>query len=226
MAPILGYWDIRGLATPIRLLLVQAGVEYEEKFYTAGGPPDFDRSHWTNEKFNLGLEFPNLPYYIDGETKLTQSGVILRYLANKYNLAGDNETERTRADLLATQLADYHMDYVMICYNPNFLNLKDAYAEGVPGKMNLLAKFLGSNKFAVGDKLTYADFVLFEYLENQLYFNPQVLNDFPSLDQYHKRMQSVEAVDKYFKSSKAIKYPFNNSKAAFGGRLSEQPSKK
>ncbi|EEC08645.1 hypothetical protein IscW_ISCW005479 [Ixodes scapularis] len=31
MAPVLGYWDIRGLAQYIRYLLAHAGVQYEDK---------------------------------------------------------------------------------------------------------------------------------------------------------------------------------------------------
>ena len=30
------------------------------------------RSCWTDIKYSLGLDFPNLPYYIDDDVKLTQ----------------------------------------------------------------------------------------------------------------------------------------------------------
>lgn len=226
MAPILiGYWDIRGLATPIRLLLEQANAEYEEKLYKCGGPPDFNRDQWLSEKFNLGLDFPNLPYMVDGNVKLTQSHVIMRYLGRKFNMAGANEAEQTRADLVATQTMDYHMDYVRIVYNPDFNNLKVDYAKAVPDKMKMLSQFIGNNKFVVGDKPTYADFVLFEYLEGQLYFNPEVLKDFPVLDKFHKNVLALEGVDRYFKSPKAIKFPFNGAPAYFGGAFSEQLQK-
>jgi glutathione S-transferase len=45
---------------PIRLLLAYAGVEYEDKRYNVGPAPDYDRSEWLNDKFNLGLDFPNV----------------------------------------------------------------------------------------------------------------------------------------------------------------------
>uniref|UniRef100_A0A8B9DWX2 glutathione transferase n=1 Tax=Anser cygnoides TaxID=8845 RepID=A0A8B9DWX2_ANSCY len=48
--------------------------------------PDYDKSQWINEKEKLGLDFPNLPYFIDGSTKLTQSNAILRYIARKHNM--------------------------------------------------------------------------------------------------------------------------------------------
>uniref|UniRef100_A0A452QBQ5 GST N-terminal domain-containing protein n=1 Tax=Ursus americanus TaxID=9643 RepID=A0A452QBQ5_URSAM len=60
MVMILGYWDIRGLAHTIRLLLEYTDSHYEEKKYTMGDAPDYDRSQWLNEKFKLGLDFPNV----------------------------------------------------------------------------------------------------------------------------------------------------------------------
>ena len=32
-----------------------------------GPAPDFDKSSFRNVKDSLGLDFPNLPYYIDGK---------------------------------------------------------------------------------------------------------------------------------------------------------------
>ena len=38
-----------------------------EKFYEMGPAPTFDKSDFHNVKDTLGLDFPNLPYYIDGQ---------------------------------------------------------------------------------------------------------------------------------------------------------------
>lgn len=227
MAPVLGYWDIRGLATPIRLMLSQAGVEYEEKLYHCGGPPDFDRSNWLSEKFTLGLDFPNLPYLIDGDVKITQSRVIIRHLARKHGFMGKTEKEQLRIELLDAQVHDFYMDYVRIVYNPQFESLKADYVKGLPAKFEALSKFIESGKggFAAGDYVTYADFFFFEYLETQLYFNKEALKDYPVLDAYHKRILALEGVDKYFKSDKAIKFPFSGAIAYFGGAYSDELQK-
>jgi len=42
-----------------------------------------NRDSWNNVKESFGFDFPNLPYMIDGETKLTQTNAILRYIATK-----------------------------------------------------------------------------------------------------------------------------------------------
>jgi len=56
-------------------------LPYEEKRYT-------DKQSWFgNDKINLGLDFPNLPYLIDGKLKLTEAVNISNYVVSK----GGNE---------------------------------------------------------------------------------------------------------------------------------------
>ena len=76
MAPMkIGYWDIRGFAEPIRMLLKHLNIEFEETRYGFGnesGASFPHRDEWLAEKFTLGLDFPNLPYLIDGDFKMTE----------------------------------------------------------------------------------------------------------------------------------------------------------
>ncbi len=48
------------------MLLEYVGVEYNNLMYVTGPAPNYDKSTWLDEKYNLGLDFPNLPYWIDG----------------------------------------------------------------------------------------------------------------------------------------------------------------
>jgi glutathione S-transferase len=73
--PTLGYWNVRGLAQPIRYLLKYKGIQFNDKRYGSGADssiPDLEsvRKIWNQDKFNLGLDFPNLPFYIDGDVKV------------------------------------------------------------------------------------------------------------------------------------------------------------
>ena len=62
---------------PIRLLLAHAGVEYEDKRYNIKGEaPNFDRSEWLADKFNLGLEFPNVSIYLSSLQQSSSSFVF------------------------------------------------------------------------------------------------------------------------------------------------------
>nr|XP_042135646.1 glutathione S-transferase Mu 7 isoform X3 [Peromyscus maniculatus bairdii] len=142
------------LAHAIRMLLEYTDSSYEEKRYTMGDAPDYDQSQWLNEKFKLGLDFPNLPYLIDGSHKITQSNAILRYLARKHNLCGETEEERIRVDILENQLMDNRMVLARLCYNPDFEKLKPGYLEQLPEMMRLYSEFLGKRPWFAGDKIT------------------------------------------------------------------------
>ena len=104
------------MANPIRFLLEYAGADYEDVQYD-------EPSKWFDVKHEMGLDFPNLPYYIDGDVKLTQSGAILRYLAEKYGLHGSDVKERAVLEMLAMECMDIHMAYARCVYNPDFVSV-------------------------------------------------------------------------------------------------------
>ena len=60
------------LAQPIRLLLEYTETKFEDKMMRCGPAPDYDKTCWFGIKHSLGLDFPNLPYYLDGDIKITQ----------------------------------------------------------------------------------------------------------------------------------------------------------
>ena len=52
-------------------------MEFEDKQYTNG------EDWFKNDKVNLGLSFPNIPYLIDGDFKLTESIAIAKYIIKR-----------------------------------------------------------------------------------------------------------------------------------------------
>ncbi|XP_075856071.1 glutathione S-transferase Mu 2 isoform X2 [Microcebus murinus] len=208
MPMTLGYWDIRGLAHAIRLLLEYTDSSYEEKTYTMGDAPDYDRSQWLNEKFKLGLDFPNLPYLIDGAIKITQSNAILRYIARKHNLCGETEEEKIRVDILENQAMDTRMQMAMVCYSPDFEKLKPQYLEGLPEKMKLYSQFLGTRPWFAGDKITFADFCVYDVLERNQIFEPKCLDAFPNL----------KKISAYMKSGRYLPTPVYTKVAFWGNK--------
>ena len=86
-----GYWSIRALVEPIRLMLEIAGIPYNLVEYNAKQREDgtADRSEWESVKYTdeLGLDFPNLPYYMEPSGfKISQSNAIMRRIAKKQGL--------------------------------------------------------------------------------------------------------------------------------------------
>ena len=80
----IGYWKIRGQAQPIRYLLEYCEHPYEETMYEQGDAPNFSVECWTSVRNTLGLDFPTIPYIIDGENRLTDLHAIMLYVATAY----------------------------------------------------------------------------------------------------------------------------------------------
>lgn len=224
MAPLLGYWNIRGLGQPCRLLFAYANVDVKEKRYNYGPPPEFDRSEWFNEKFNLGLEFPNLPYLIDGDHKVTQSVAVMRYLGRKYKLDGESEDEKIRIDMVEQQLVDFRTAYISMCYMPTHEQLKKDHIKNLPNNLKIFSEFLGKHKWFGGENISYVDFMIYEMFDQHQGLVPDCMKDYPNLQEYCKRFECLPGIVKYMKSDKYIKWPYNGDMAFFGSRLQKPPS--
>uniref|UniRef100_A0A2K5SGT3 glutathione transferase n=1 Tax=Cebus imitator TaxID=2715852 RepID=A0A2K5SGT3_CEBIM len=199
MPMTMGYWDIHGLAHAIYLLLEYTYSSYKEKKYRMGDAPDYDRSQWLNEKFRLGLDFPNLPYLIDGAHKIIQSNTILHCIACRHNLCGETEEEEIWEDILENQLI----------YN-YFEKLKPEYLEVLPAMLKLYSQFLGKQPWFLGGKITFVDFIAYDVLEGSQVFEPKSLDAFPNLKDFISRFEGLEKISTYMKSSHFLPRPVGN----------------
>ncbi|GAB1287994.1 Glutathione S-transferase Mu 5 [Apodemus speciosus] len=229
---VLGYWDIRGLAHAIRMLLEFTDTSYEEKRYTCGEAPDYDRSQWLDVKFKLDLDFPNvggfggvgrreglqLPYLMDGKNKITQSNAILRYIARKHNMCGDTEEEKIRVDIMENQIMDFRMQLVRLCYNSNHENLKPQYLEQLPAQLRQFSLFLGKFTWFAGEKLTFVDFLTYDVLDQNRMFEPKCLDEFPNLKAFMCRFEALEKIAAFLQSDRFFKMPINNKMAKWGNK--------
>jgi len=215
--PIVGYWAIRGLAQPIRLLLAYTGTEFEDKMYQCGPGPTYDRSAWMDVKFTLGFDFPNLPYYIEPNVKLTGTNAILRHIARKHNLCGRTEEEMVRVDMAAEQVMDMRNNAVHLFYDRTGFEARlGEYIEKLQTTLKAISLFLGDRPWLAGDSLSFPDFHLYEMLDQHLRLDPQCLRLFTNLKNFHARFEKLEAIAAYKKSAKPL--PCNNTSAAWGAK--------
>ncbi|XP_055962531.1 glutathione S-transferase Mu 1-like [Sorex fumeus] len=218
MPMTLGYWNLRGLAHAIRMLLEYTDTKYEEKKYQMGDAPDYDRSQWLDEKFKLGLDFPNLPYLFDGPHKITQSNAILRYLARKNNMCGETEEEQIRVDILENQIMDTFMQMARTCYSPDFEKLKPDFLKGLPDTLKLFSQFLGKRPWFAGDKLTYVDFLAYDLFDKLRMFEPPCLDAFANLQDFMARFEGLKKISAYMKSSRYLPRPVFGKMALWGNK--------
>merc|ERR1711894_715046 len=115
-SPKFGYWGLQGLGQPVRMLLTHQGVEHEDTVYIMEGSATWFEDH----KLNMGLDFPNLPYYVDGDLKLTQSMAILRHLGREHGLYGKDNKEASQIDMIMDLVGDMRLGLARLAYNPDF----------------------------------------------------------------------------------------------------------
>jgi len=218
-----GYWNVRGAGQPIRSLLEFTGEEYEDQFYPHSlWRPGKTREFYLNSEENkeglpdwhsLGLDFPNLPYYIDGDVKITGTLVIARYIARKHDLVGRTEAEKLQVDLLQHTAYDiYWFQFLPMVFRnmTNKAGLKqefEAFVDGpLPGHFENFSKFLGDKKFFIGDNVTYVDFYLYELFFNFSFIAPDLIKKYSNIQNFQQRIEALPAIAKYMKTEKYMKY--------------------
>ncbi len=161
-------------------------------------------------KETLGFEFPNLPYLIDGDVKITESNAILRYIANQYgpkDFSGKNDADKAYVDMMFGVLSDIKSAATSHCYGSGD---KNAVIE-ISNRMGAVEKFLGEKKFIVGDYVTWVDFFIFEQIELFEYVSEGAFTKkYPGLAAYHQRIISLPKFSQYYNSAKFMKKPWNN----------------
>ncbi|XP_064461060.1 glutathione S-transferase-like [Ornithodoros turicata] len=216
--PIVGYWDIRGLGQYIRNLLVYKGVHFEDKRYRFGPAPDYDRSDWLREKFTLGLKFPNLPYYIDGKVKITQSLAIMRYLGRKYDMSSKNDAEALELDVLEQQAKDLTWGLIMTLFNPNFEDARKKYEDTMDSALKPWAEHMQGKQWVLGDRLTYVDFILYEALDWLREFKAGAFGKHAILLEYLTRFENLPNIKDYMESYKYNRWPILSPAVKWGYR--------
>ena len=221
--PVLGYWKIRGMGAAIRYQLEHCGVNYDLDEYEQGGKEtNYSREQWTEKKYTLGLDFPNLPYLIDGSFKLTETLAIHRYIAEKWNpeLLGKTPEIRARVSNFAYVIHDLKMRCTMPCYQTeDGKKTCETYRDEEKG-LKPVMKAMGSSKYLCGDDLTYMDFYFFEFLQLLIFASGgKVLEGYPALKTYNQNIKEVEGLKEYIEDEDCPipTLPFNNVVAKFNG---------
>ncbi|KAG9493790.1 hypothetical protein GDO78_001589 [Eleutherodactylus coqui] len=190
---VLHYYNGRGRAEIIRWMLAVADIEYEEQFCTTLA--ELDKLLESGD-----LMFQQIPMLeIDG-MKLVQTRAILNYIADKANLYGSNLKERAYIDMYvegAIDLVTLILYYFFLpeCDQEKQRNLMKEKAHN--RYFPVYEKALEGKQYLVGDKLSFADVYLIYDILSLEDFHPDILQNWPNLQAFKKRICEVPTIKKF-----------------------------
>jgi len=150
------------------------------------------------DKKNLGLEFPNIPYLIHGENKLTETIAIHHYIAEVWDqsLLGKTVQDKAKVAMLASIHHEFRWKVVRLCYSKDADREKTI--EEYKKKLPEIVAYIGKNDFLIGDYPTYIDFYFFETIQLlAMISNGAVLEEHKALVTYCNNFKQLKGVKDY-----------------------------
>jgi len=202
---ILTYFNIRGKAEGIRLLLEDNGIPYSEIRYS------FDE--WKNGGLKKNYPFGQLPQLQDLEKKfkIVQTQAIMRELAREHKLYGATEEERRRCDVLQEALVDSRDELVKFFLKKDFSQKRAEFSsKELRERLDPLHKFYKENSgsqtfFCVGNSVSYVDYLLYVYLDYVRAFDLKTLESYDGFMTFKKGMDQRDNIKKYLLSERRPK---------------------
>jgi glutathione S-transferase len=214
----MGYWAIRGLGAPLRMMLEYNGANYTDFRVVEPG-------QWfgaKKEEVKAKNPLANLPYLIDGDTTVCQTNACFLYLGDRFGMNGKTPTERLKTTQLIDEIYDLRNTVIDLVYPFKTVcrdqpehekKLREHLQKGVKasyGKLNAVV----AGPFCLGSAMSTADFHLFEMLDQHelMYAKmgvPSSLGEFPALKGLHASVKALPQLKKYF-ASDAYTLPCNN----------------
>ena len=194
------YYNIRGRAETSRMIFAQAGVAYEDIRFgldVASGMGD--------EKFKASSPTGMMPVLeVDGK-QLVGSGVIARFLGERFGMAGSNDIENAELAGIMDVMDDYRIRMIRWLTEKEEEKkaalLKEFTEEHTPKYFGILEGICkkSDSDWIYGDKPTYVDLLLYNYLCFTLSLMPNIKEDYPSLVKVKAAVEALPNVAKWLK---------------------------
>ena len=212
---------IQGRGSKSRMLIHHIGIECEMVNPVLGditARPFHGLLKWQTEvKPEMKKNFPlvNLPYLIDGDTKIGGEFPILHFLSEKYGYYGENEMEKG----LVLAVSDFLKDmstvamgfsvYAQPGVTPLTEKVKNVLLPMYLKTLESQVKSCGK-KYSVSDKITLADILFILLIHKVCLFWKSALNEFPEVkrvyDELLKDEKIKESLDKEFELPVTCQY--------------------
>jgi len=199
--PVLTYFDLRGRAEPIRLLLADLGIDYEDRRIS-------DPAEW--QRMKPSMPFGTIPSYQQGARMLVQSYAICRHLARVHDLYGRDESDRTAIDITHEAIRDIREPMSGFFWRENFEQKRASYASAeLEPALARLEQWIRTNSsdpgFVVGNAATFVDALGFALLDDVRAQFPDSLTKFGRLAEFHAKYAARQGIARYLNSGRRPK---------------------
>jgi len=153
------------------------------------------------------LPFDQMPLLELDKLNLSQSSAMVRYLARRGDLYGDDDTGALWCDMIAGAVADFAETAIQAAFQPSteiaMAGMQARFAKFGPRFEARLAS--NGSDFCAGNRLSFADVVLAEALTSYLEWLPDLLVETPRLRNLHSQVLEHDGIASYLGSEQ--RYP-------------------
>jgi len=176
------YFNVRGLGEVTRYMFKDNDIAHEEQLVEFADWPALKPT----------MLYGQLPVLDCGDgLVLAQSVAIIRHIARENGLYGSDNKEAALIDQLGDGELDVRKKYMALIYQ-NYEAGKEDYLKDLPNGLAQFEALLKSNNegsgFFVGSKISWADYKMFDLLDNHLILSSPCLDAFPLLKAFHSRI--------------------------------------
>mmetsp|Transcript_4415 Transcript_4415/g.5114 ORF Transcript_4415/g.5114 Transcript_4415/m.5114 type:complete len:252 (-) Transcript_4415:83-838(-) len=204
--PKVYYWPARGRGQQVRLVLAEAGVEFEDVSFDMT-KEESKLSFFANCKKIGGHLTTNIPMVdIDGKI-LTQSSAVMKYLGRRFSLYPSNLDDAYTVDMLLATAEDLRSaNYKpMKMFGGSEADKQHYKTDVLPVHLSNYERLLGDKDYFTGRTLTVADLSLYDTLHVVECQVPGTLREYPKLKSFFDRVQARPTLAKFLGSKQCEK---------------------
>ncbi|KAJ6143689.1 hypothetical protein N7471_003142 [Penicillium samsonianum] len=200
---VLHYFDIGSLGRGevVRLFLTDAGIPFQDIRYPYDESWAATASKLREDGISQTGKLPVLEY---NDKKLSQHIPILRYLSREI---GDYDGQTSLEKYLVDAISDIYIDW-RTQWVANMRKPTDEYMNDyVPNYYQALSQYYSDREgpFLLGNRITYADFAVFQSIDNDEKIGTLPENLPPSIKKFRQAFESRPRVEKYLANRRNAK---------------------
>ncbi len=141
---------------------------------------------------------------------MPQSVAIARYVARQFKLAGKDELESTKCDIIVDTMQEVNEAYYRAWFYTE--DEKQKEIEQTKFKVDILPQKLqgletlmntyGNGTWAIGNNITWADLLLYDSIENLLKIDEELLGKYSTLKRNRQAVEKLPKIAEYLANRK------------------------